>query len=76
MRMIKCLSLTQLFYSLQHHTSYLNKITLIVLAVIGIMAGILGIGQIYVSGLFRNNGSHILNKYLDFAESQKQYTNG
>ena len=60
MRIIKGLSLTQLFYSLQHHTSkitsYLNKITLIVLAVIGIMAGILGIGQIYVSGLLGIRG--------------------
>ena len=56
MRIIKGLSLTQLFHSLQKHTSYLNKITLIVLAVIGIMAGILGIGQIYVSGLLGIRG--------------------
>ena len=56
MRIIKCLSLTQLFHSLQKHTSYLNKITLIVLAVIGIMAGILGIGQIYASGLLGIRG--------------------
>ena len=56
MRIVKCLSLTQLFYSFQHYTSYLNKITLIVLSVIGIMAGILGIGQIYVSGLLGIRG--------------------
>ena len=56
MRIIKFIPLTELFHSLQHHTSYLNKITLIVLAVIGIMAGILGIGQIYVSGLLGIRG--------------------
>ena len=36
---------------MQHTTSYLSKITLIVLAIIGIVTGIYGIGQIYASGL-------------------------